>query len=437
MTTSGPGIFFDGVSAARRPVAVELGPSALQVRAPGGETLAEWAYPDLAAFAAPDGVLRLGRDKSPVLARLEIRDTALAAALRAQAGTIRQFGAVEPRTRVKVVGWSLAAVTSALLVAMFGVPAIVSRVTPLVPVKIEQRFGASVDSQVRSLLASGQRGPFECDGAAGAAGAADAQQSRAAFDKLLRSLEAAAALPLPVHAAVVRRPEANAVALPGGRVYVFAGLIDKAQTPDELAGVIAHEMGHIAHRDGVRAVIQAGGLSFLFGMLIGDFSGGGAAVIAMRTVLQSSYSRDTEAAADVYGAELVAKLGRDPRALSAILLRIAGTPGPMTKILLSHPEARERAAAIEAIARASPATAKPRSLSDGTGGSDAAGLLTASEWAALKRICQAAPAAKPSPPAAARPVPPATRRPSRGTLEESSPQADQRGGLPRLEPSGR
>jgi hypothetical protein len=428
MTTTGPGIFFDGVSAARRPVAVELGPAALQVRAGGGETLAEWAYRDLAAFAAPDGVLRLGRDKSPVLARLEIRDTALAAAFTAQAGTIRQFGAVEPRTRVKVVGWSLAAVTSAVLVAMFGVPAIVSRVTPLVPVRIEQRFGASVDSQVRSLLASGQRGPFECDGAAGA------QQSRAAFDKLVRNLEAAAALPLPVRAAVVRRPEANAVALPGGRVYVFAGLIDKADTPDELAGVIAHEMGHIAHRDGVRAVIQAGGLSFLFGMLIGDFSGGGAAVIAMRTVLQSSYSRDTEAAADAYGAELIARLGRDPRALGAILLRIAGTPGPMTKILLDHPEARERAAAIEAIARASPATAKPRSLSDGTGGGDSAGLLTASEWAALKRICQAAPAAKPSPPATPRPAP---RPAPRATPQESSPQADQRGGAPRLEPSGR
>src|SRR5262245_6430552 len=110
-------------------------------------------------------------------------------------------------------------------------------------------------------------------------------------------------LPLPVRAAVVRRAEVNAIALPGGRVYVFEGLIDKAETPDGLGGVIAHEMCHVAHRDGVRAVMQAAGLSFLFGILIGDFSGGGAAVIAMRTVLQSSYSRETEAAADVFGAE--------------------------------------------------------------------------------------------------------------------------------------
>ena len=86
--------------------------------------------------------------------------------------------------------------------------------------------------------------------------------------------------------------------LPGGHVYVFEGLIDKAETPDELAGVIAHEIGHVAHRDGMRAVMQAAGLSFLFGMLLGDFIGGGAVVMAMRTVLQSSYSREIEAAAD-------------------------------------------------------------------------------------------------------------------------------------------
>jgi predicted Zn-dependent protease len=200
---------------------------------------------------------------------------------------------------------------------------------------------------------------------------------------------------------VVHRDEVNAFALPGGYVYVFEGIIDKAESADELAGVIAHEIGHVAHRDGVRTVMQAGGLSFLFGMLIGDFSGGGAAMIAARTVMQSSYSRETEAAADDYGARLVIKLGRDPRALGAILLRIAGTPGPLNKILLDHPEAKDRAAAIEAIAgpRPTPAVVKG---GDGSivkaGGSGAAALLSAAEWRALKRVCAAdtKPDSKPS-----------------------------------------
>ncbi|HZE45724.1 MAG TPA: M48 family metallopeptidase [Xanthobacteraceae bacterium] len=373
MTTSGPALYFDGRTSARLAATAELGAQSLQIRSPSGDLLAEWPYAELGIFSAPEGVLRLGRPRSPDAARLEIRDSGLAIGFGQRAGAVRRVGEVDRRSRAKVVGWSFAALVSAVLVAIFGVPAIVARLTPLVPARLEQRLGASVDQQVRLLLDPGTR-PFECGTAAHA--------GRVAFDKLVHELEAAAALPFPVRASVIRRPEANAIALPGGRVYVFQGLVAKANNPDELAGAIAHEMGHVAQRDGVRVLMQAAGLSFLFGMLIGDFSGGGVAVIAMRTVLQSSYSRETEAAADGYGAALLGRLGRDPHALGVILIRIAGTPGPMAKILLDHPEAEERAAAIDALARAAP----PR-----PGGTDAATLLDDSEWAALKRICTTAP----------------------------------------------
>ena len=369
---SGPAIFFDGVTSARQTVTADLSLTALTIRASTGETLAEWRHGDLVAYSAPDGVLRLGLAKSPVPARLEIHDIELAAAFTARIGHVQQFGAVAAGTTVKVVGWSLAAVASALVVALFGIPAAVERAAPLVPVSVEQRLGDSIDSQIRVLLAAGQSDRFECGDTP------EQRASRAAFDKLLGRLESSAGLPFPVRAAVVRRSDVNAIALPGGRVYVFEGLIDKAGTPDELAGVIAHEMGHIAHRDGVRAVLQAAGLSFLFGTLIGDFSGGGAAVMAMRTVLQSSYSRETESAADTFGAGLMIKLARDPRAVGKFLVRVAGNTGANAKILLSHPEARERAAAIEAILRAAPAAK--------TNGEP---LLSPAEWTSLKRICRA------------------------------------------------
>jgi Zn-dependent protease with chaperone function len=374
MRSSGPAWYFDGRTSARVVATAELGAQSLQIRSPSGDLLAEWSYAELGVFSAPAGVLRLGRPRSSGAARLEIRDSELAAAFDARAGAVRRVGEVDRRSRLKVVGWSFAALLSAVLVAIFGVPAIVSRLTPLVPIRLEQRLGASVDQQVRMVLAPRTRDrPFECG--------TEAQAGRVAFDKLVHELEAAATLPFSLSAAVIRRPEANAIALPGGRVYVFQGLVAKANNPDELAGAIAHEMGHVAQRDGVRVLMQAAGLSFLFGMLIGDFSGGGVAVMAMRTVLQSSYSRETEAAADGYGAALLGRLGRDPRALGAILVRIAGTPGPMAKILLDHPEAQERAAAIEALAG-------PRAGSrDGTD----TPLLDAAEWAALKRICAATP----------------------------------------------
>ena len=171
---------------------------------------------------------------------------------------------------------------------------------------------------------------------------------------------------------MIRRSEANAAALPGGRIYVFEGLIGKSDSADELAGVIAHEIGHVAHRDGTRSVLQSAGLSFLFGMLLGDFVGGSAVVIGARAVLQSSYSRDVESAADRYGVELMARAGGDPRALGAVLTRIAGAIHPGMVILSDHPDTKARVAVINELA-ASRAPTQP--------------LLEPSEWAALKRIC--------------------------------------------------
>src|SRR4029079_12961839 len=136
--------------------------------------------------------------------------------------------------------------------------------------------------------------------------------------------------------------------LPGGQVYVFRGLIDKAGNADEVAGVIAHDIGHVVHRDGTKAMLQGAGLSFLFGMVLGDFVGGGAVIIAAKTILQTSYSRSVETAADAYGVGLMSKMGGDPKALAVILLRIAGTTHPGPKLLIDHPETAERVAAIEA-----------------------------------------------------------------------------------------
>jgi predicted Zn-dependent protease len=175
---------------------------------------------------------------------------------------------------------------------------------------------------------------------------------------------------VPITLTVLRKPEANAFALPGGHIYVFEGLIDKAQTADEVAGVIAHEIGHVANRDSTRTVIQAAGLSFLFGTVLGDFVGGGAVVLASKALLQTSYSREVERRADAYAVELMDKVGGDPRALGIILQRIDGTNHPGMKLLLDHPDTKDRLAAINT---APPTKAVP--------------LLDPVEWAALKRIC--------------------------------------------------
>jgi len=366
MTISGPAIFFDGKTTARHDVTVELAPKALRIRDADATVLAEWGYDELETLSAPDAVLRVGKMGSPVLARLEVHDPKLAAAIDELSVPVDRSGHTERRMRRKIIFWTLAATVSLVIVAVLGVPEIATRLTPLVPYALERKLGEAIDAQVRASLDTRRLGAaFEC-------GNADGEQSeRAAFDKLMNQLETSAALPFPLRPAVIRRSDANAVALPGGRIYVFEGLIDKAETPDELAGVIAHEIGHVAHRDNTRSVLQAAGLSLLFGMLLGDFVGGGAVVIAATTILQTSYSREVEAAADFYGVMLMTKIGGDARALATILQRIAGGTHPGIKILLDHPETRERVIKINAAAGSGPK--RP--------------LLDSAEWSALKRIC--------------------------------------------------
>jgi Zn-dependent protease with chaperone function len=363
---SGVGIYFDGVTSTRRDVAVALASSSLRISAQDGQLLAEWPYGEIEGLAAPDNVLRLGRRGSAALERLEILDPAFAAEIDARASLVDRTGSLQRRQRTRVIGWSIAATASLLLVAWFGVPAIATRLAPLLPPAVERKLGDAVDMQVRGMLDTHKAGAsFDC-------GTASSEKpGRAALDKMLRRLETAAGLDLPLRASVVRRDEANAVALPGGQVYVFRGLIAKADAADEVAGVIAHEIGHVAHRDGTKAVLQGAGLSFLFGMLLGDFVGGGAVVLAAKTVLQLSYSREAETKADAYGADLMNRAGGDAHALAIILDKIGGATEPGMTILLNHPETKARVAAINKLA----ATAPPSPL------------LDAGEWAALKTIC--------------------------------------------------
>jgi Zn-dependent protease with chaperone function len=363
MTTTGTGIFFNGLTSDRHKVAVDIADDAIEVKARDGALLARWRLDEVYPLATSNEVLRIGVVSARIAARLEIHDSELAAALLARLKRTDRSGLTDGRTRFKVVACSLAAIASLVGGAIWGVPLLADRIAPHFPVALEIRLGDAVDAQVREALdPSKGRKPFECT----PGGAA-----QAAFDKLIASLEGTADLPLPLRAVAVRSPEVNAVTVPGGRVYVFSGLIAKAQTADELAGVIAHELGHVAHRDGTKRMLQSAGLSLLFGMLLGDFTGGGVAVFAARALLETAYSRNAEAAADDFGARLVYRLGGDPRALGVILVRISGEPGKVPHFLLDHPEAQERADAIARIGQPSPMKA----------------LLTPAEWRALKGIC--------------------------------------------------
>jgi Zn-dependent protease with chaperone function len=359
-------VYFDGVTSVRQDVRLELNDHAVVIFGPNGELIDQWPYPRLKHLSAPAHIFRIGLRQSDNLARLEIADQDMAHAIDLACPDIDRTGASARTARRQVIALSFLAAVSLFAVAVYGVPAIADRLAPVVPQGIERRLGSAADTQVRAMLDKGPSDrPFVCGSAA------VEQAGNAAFEKLMSRLRTAAGLRIPLQAAVIRRNEANAIALPGGHIYVFKGLIDQAQTVDEVAGVIAHELGHVANRDGTRAILQATGLSLIFGMLLGDFVGGGAVVLASESLLKSAYSRGAESRADDYAVRTIQAAGGDPRALGRFLARIAGK-ARSGSIFMEHPATQDRVARIDA-------TALPQS-----GG---ARLLDGAEWRSLKRIC--------------------------------------------------
>ncbi len=321
-----------------------------------GAVCARWPYPDLRKADSPLGTLRLSCLSAPALARLEIRDAALAADLASRCAQLDKDH-VDGRGVAKIVGWSLAATASIAAIIFFGVPFAADRLAPLIPESFERRLGDAAETQVKAIF-----GGQTCNDAAG----------RHAFGKLVNALRRPAGLDTSVQALVLATDVPNAFALPGGKVYLFNGLLAKAQSPDEIAGVLAHELGHLKHRDNTRQLIYNGGTSFLIGLLFGDVTGSGAAIFAARSLVTSSYSRDAEANADIFSIEVMHTLGRPTKPMGELMFRVTGKQGDDgLSILASHPLTEDRLKRMSEEDR--PASGPP--------------LLTTMEWASLKGIC--------------------------------------------------
>lgn len=139
---------------------------------------------------------------------------------------------------------------------------------------------------------------------------------------------------------------ANAMALPGGPVIVTDELARLAGTAQALAGVLAHELGHIQHRHGIRRLGRLAGLSTVALFLTGDASSLLHQASVLGTgLLDLSYSRDFERDADATAVALMRKTGKDPALLAKLLQDLAAqsrVAGTTPNWLSSHPSTEER-----------------------------------------------------------------------------------------------
>jgi hypothetical protein len=351
----GKASYFDGYDDKRRAVDLIFGP-ALEI-VENDMLVAAWPYAEVRRLPPPGGLMRLRALGAPKGAWLEIDHA------ETQAEVIRhcpllagEKAAPDPEGR-KRLGYGLAA---ALFFGAFlwgGVPRMAGIIAPIIPLSWETKLGEGADEEVRKTFPG-----KTCKPPIGAA----------ALEKVSKRLQEAAHLRLPATIEAVKSSTPNAFALPGGKVYLLSGLLDKAQSQDEIIGVLAHEFGHLENRDHLRRVIATGGTAMLVGLIFGDVTGGSAMIVVGNSLLNAAHSRENEAQADAFAAKILAQLGRPSKPMGELLMRITGDDdgGPLS-ILRDHPLSEDRLEKLEAADR----------------GASAAPVLSEDEWKALKGIC--------------------------------------------------
>jgi Zn-dependent protease with chaperone function len=354
-TITGAAIYSDGHVESGRPIQLVFGPTLEIVE--DGALLAAWPYADVRRLQAPEGRMRLRAVAAPKKAWVDIRDPFTRREIERRCLLLdgeKEKPNLESRRRL-VYGLLIAAAFGVFL--WRGVPRMAGWIAPVVPVSWEVKLGETLDEDVRKNFPG-----KTCDNPKGLA----------ALQKVSQRLQEASRLRLPATIEVVSSKIPNAFALPGGKVYLLSGLLDKSRQQDEVIGVLAHELGHLEHRDHLRRIIATGGTAVFVNMLFGDVTGGAAMIAIGNTLLTASYSRENEKQADDFAAQTLETLGRPAKPLGELLIRITSEDGDdLPAILHDHPLSEER---LKRLTVADKGTTKPPLLSD-------------EEWAALTKIC--------------------------------------------------
>ncbi|GAA0621332.1 M48 family metallopeptidase [Brevundimonas kwangchunensis] len=345
--------FYDGHSARSHPADVVLIGDMLEINA-DSRTI-RWKLRELSVqIEGDDARVSSRKDRD---ARLVMSDDDWA---RLAGDRLDDQKAARRRREIWLVGGLTAAAAGIVLFVTVGVPALAKPIAKATPIGLEEQMGRNFDAQIGAVFP-------RCEGEAGQRVLAD----------LGHRLAARADTPFDIRVRAVEAPMINAFALPGGPVMVTDDLIAAAETPDELAAVIAHEISHVEQRHVMQAVWRDFGIGMLLDAVVGGGTGAGQqAVILAGQASSLSYDRAAEREADARGQALLHAEGLSSEGMAAFFERLGKMEGSgalteATEFLNTHPDSGRRARAARAIQR------------------PGAAALTAEEWATVKATCSA------------------------------------------------
>ncbi len=254
------------------------------------------------------------------------------------------------KRRLAIIGTVLAVAMGAFFLS---IPLLSGVLARFVPNGVTDRIGSELIESV------GEKASFCTD-----------EKGLAALDDLVQKLARAADHDVPFRVYVVKDDVLNAFAAPGGYVVIYDEIITNAADPNELAGVLAHEMSHELADHPNKGVVQALGYG-VFSLLLPG--GGDMGAELGRTVVDSKFSRDDELEADRKGVELLNAAGIDSRGLARFFDTMAAkggnVPGAL-EFISSHPTGEHRQTALKELEK------------------EGAPALDAAQWDALRGVCK-------------------------------------------------
>jgi predicted Zn-dependent protease len=260
-----------------------------------------------------------------------------------------------------------AALASVIVAYLYGIPLLADRLVAYMPPAWEIKIGDTAATQIEASMTKG-KGYVICDPDPNSV-------PNLAIDRFVTNVFDGLGSPFRPHVTVVRSNIPNAFALPGGRAYYLSTLIQATRTPDEFAGVLAHELGHVYYRHGMETLIASSTTGLLVGFVLGDMTGISAAAAIGTNLIDNRFSRRAEAQADAFAGKTAQRLGFSSKGLVDLLERVAKDDEFSRALALfsNHPLTDERRAALEALAATPTADTKP--------------LFTDVEWQAIRDMC--------------------------------------------------
>ena len=365
MRVDWPAHYLDGKNAIQQPAVARLMQSGLEIVLGSGTTL-WWPYREIhqtQGFYEGEQV-RLERG-SPIPAALVISDHTFLTALHQRgpelAGKFHNPARRSMRIRLTVYA-AIAAIGLSVGFYFWGIPALAAMVAPHVPISWEEHLGRQALMQLAPKA-------LHCK---------DDERHQAIKAILAALLTTVPEQPYTFRVIVVDQPQVNAFAAPGGYIVIFRGLLEKSETPEELAGVMAHEIQHVLLRHSTQRILERTSTSILIAAMTGDVSGTAANGLEAANILgMMRYSRQDEAEADLEGMNMVLGAGVNPGGMISFfeMLRDEGLEIPgFLKYISSHPPTEERILTLKKLALHSSRSSTP--------------LLPDQDWQHIRAICE-------------------------------------------------